>query len=109
MDGIEEALGSILSDPKAMGRIAEMAKSLASGAPAAGGGERSEEGLLRRAVGLMRSRALSSDETALLDALRPFLSVERQRRLDRAIKLARLASLASLAGEALGGEDSEPL
>ena len=108
MDGIEEAPGSILSDPKAMGRIAEMAKSLASGAPA-GGGERSDEGLLRRAVGLMRSRALSSDETALLDALRPFLSAERRRRLDRAIKLARLASLASLAGEALGGEDSEPL
>lgn len=108
MDGIEEALGSILSDPKAMGRIAEMAKSLASGAPT-GGGERSDEGLLRRAVGLMRSRALSSDETALLDALRPFLSAERRRRLDRAIKLARLASLASLAGEALGGEDSEPL
>ena len=106
MDGLEDKLNSILSDPEAMSRIAGMAKSLM------GGGEEdapreSDEGLVRRALGLMRGRALSSDESALLGALRPFLSAERQRRLDRALKIARVASLASLAGElgVFGGED----
>ena len=107
MDGLEDKLSAILSDPDAMGRIAEMAKSLAGeeGGGEAGRAAEADEGLIRRAMKLMRSRALSGDENALLKALRPFLSEERRRRLDRALKLAQLASLASLAGEFAGGED----
>ena len=109
MDGLEDKLSAILSNPDAMGKIAEMARSLGMSPPEDGGTDtEAEEGLVRRAIGLLRTRSLSSDENALLDALRPFLSVERQRRMDRAIKIARLASLASLAGEfaAFGGDDA---
>ncbi len=102
MDGLEEKLSALLSDPEAMGKISEMAKSLfPAGAEEAA---KDDESLARRAAKLLRSRALDPDEAALLGALRPFLSAERRRRLDRAVKIARLASLASLAGEALGGE-----
>lgn len=110
MDGLEDKLNAILSDPDAMGRIAEMAKSLAGGGSKEehqepGGG--SEEPIIRRAVKLLRGKALNGDETALLNALRPFLSSDRQRKLDRALKLARLASLASIAQEmgVFGGDD----
>ena len=48
---------------------------------------------------MKRAFPLSLAAAALLAALRPFLSEERRARLDRAIKIARLASLARLAGE----------
>lgn len=109
MDGLEDKLNAILSDPDAMSRIAEMAKSLTGGG---GKDERSEpdgseEPIIRRAMKLLRGKALNGDETALLNALRPFLSSDRQRKLDRALKLARLASLASIAQEmgVFGGDD----
>lgn len=112
MDGLEDKLNAILSDPDAMGRIADMAKSLFGDGvaerkkPEAPSGE-AEETLLRRAAQLLRGNSLRQDETALLSALRPFLSEERRSRLDRAIKIARLASLARLAGEftGIGGEE----
>lgn len=101
MDGLEDKLNAILSDPEAMGKISEMAKSLFSGGEDAGDGrpDDGDESLIRRAGQLLRRDALRPDETALLTALRPFLSEERRARLDRAIKIARLTSLARLAGE----------
>lgn len=107
MDGLEDKLNAILSDPDAMGRISEMAKSL-FGEKGVEPGEISsgDESLLKRAAGLLRGNAMRADESAVFDALRPFLSDERRARLDRAIKIARLASLARMAGELadLGGE-----
>lgn len=116
MDGFEDKLNSILSDKDAMSRIAAAAKSLLAGqedsgqSGAATGPEQdtlATPELISRVARLLRGNTMRSDETALLGALRPFLSEERQRRLDRAIKLARLASLAKLAGDfaGLGGED----
>lgn len=101
MDGLEDKLNAILSDPEAMGKISDMAKSLFRGGEDAGDGrpDDGDESLIRRAGQLLRRDALRPDETALLTALRPFLSEERRARLDRAIKIARLTSLARLAGE----------
>lgn len=112
MDGLEDKLNAILSDPEAMGKISDMAKSLFGGGDDAGtqrGPDIDEETLLQRARQLLRGNAMRSDETALLSALRPFLSEERRQRLDRAIKIARLASLARLAGEftGIGGDDGD--
>ena len=107
MDGFEDKLNAILSDPDAMSRISDMAKSLFSGQGDAQKTEpESDPTLIKRVAGLLRGNALRPDETALLSALRPFLSEERRVRLDRAIKLARFASLAKIAGEfsGLGGD-----
>ena len=41
----------------------------------------------------------------LLEAMKPYLAEKRRRKIDRAMKLARLASLAELAAEDLEGDD----
>ena len=40
-----------------------------------------------------------------LEAMKPYLAEKRRRKIDRAMKLARLASLAELAAEDLEGDD----
>lgn len=45
--------------------------------------------------------------TALLNALRPFLREERQARLDRAMQIARMTKLIRAALGALGGKEGE--
>ena len=40
-----------------------------------------------------------------VEAMKPYLAEKRRRKIDRAMKLARLASLAELAAEDLEGDD----
>ncbi|MBR3561450.1 MAG: hypothetical protein IKN81_07995 [Oscillospiraceae bacterium] len=104
----QEQLNTILSDPDAMAQIASIAQSL-GGAPATepeGGnpppkadaaqltGALDPE-LLRRLAPLMQefNRPESSEATALLMALRPFLSRKRRDKVERAAQLARLIHL----------------
>ena len=48
----------------------------------------------------------SSDSQKLLEAMKPFLAEKRRAKLDRAIRIAKLASIAELAmGENGGGQD----
>ena len=44
-------------------------------------------------------------QQALLQAVRPYLSEKRQRKIDRAIQITRMAHLAKLAMEGLGGSE----
>lgn len=109
----QEQLNTILSDPDAMAQIASIAQSLGGGAspePESGGapppppppnmdaaqllGSLDPE-LLRRLGPLMRelNRPESSEATALLMALRPFLSRKRRDKVERAAQLARLIHL----------------
>ena len=109
----QEQLNTILSDPDAMAQIASIAQSLGGGAAA----EPKPDGasppppppgmdaaqllgsldpeLLRRLGPLMRelNRPESSEATALLMALRPFLSRKRRDKVERAAQLARLIHL----------------
>ena len=109
----QEQLNTILSDPDAMAQIASIAQSLGGGATA----EPKPDGasppppppgmdaaqllgsldpeLLRRLGPLMRelNRPESSEATALLMALRPFLSRKRRDKVERAAQLARLIHL----------------
>ena len=109
----QEQLNTILSDPDAMAQIASIAQSLGGGATA----EPKPDGasppppppgmdaaqllgsldpeLLRRLGPLLRelNRPESSEATALLMALRPFLSRKRRDKVERAAQLARLIHL----------------
>ena len=109
----QEQLNTILSDPDAMAQIASIAQSLGGGAAA----EPKQDGappppppsgmdaaqllgsldpeLLRRLGPLLRelNRPESSEATALLMALRPFLSRKRRDKVERAAQLARLIHL----------------
>ena len=119
MSELEDKINGILGDPAQMEKIAGLAKSLMGGgdsgdAPAektksAGGGD----GAIDPAMLARLSRALSSgagekkQERALLEAMKPYLSEKRRSKMDKAIKLARLASIARIAMGEMGGDSSD--
>ena len=97
MSDLEEQLNSILGDPEQMSRIAEMAKTLMGGEQtASAAAEAPHSGGL---VGLARSAAGGgrSNAAGLLEAMKPWLSEKRRAKLDRALKISRMAKLAEIA------------
>ncbi len=97
MSDWEEQLSSILGDPAQMNRIADLAKSLM------GGGDESasapETQLPDGIASLVQSVMGSGEDKArtLLEAMKPWLSEKRRIKIDRAVKIARMAKLAELA------------
>lgn len=116
MGELEDRINSVLSDPKQMEQIMDMARSLMGGEetpPKANGlgallqnhtgGGAVDPGLLSRLAGLMNGGA-DGDRRALLEALTPWLSARRREKLERAMRMARLARVASaVLGETGGG------
>ena len=99
MDDFGDKLNSILNDPAALSRIGELAKSVMGGDQETKGEEPElDPGLMS----LMKRKGVKSEERALLEAMKPFLSERRREKMDKAIKLARLASLAGIAASELG-------
>lgn len=112
MDDFEEKLNSILASPEAMGQIMALADSI-SGKASSSAGEAAQAPeeishsnpgnplsllseldpkLLQKASSLLGEYTRGGDEkTALLNAMRPFLSEERKPRLDKAMQIARIA------------------
>ena len=130
MSELEDKINGILGDPAQMEKIAGLAKSLMGGGdsgdtPAektksAGGGLDSlmqslggSDGAIDPAMLARLSRAFSSgagekkQERALLEAMKPYLSEKRRSKMDKAIKLARLASIARIAMGEMGGDSSD--
>ena len=130
MSELEDKINGILGDPAQMEKIAGLAKSLMGGSdsgdtPAektksAGGGLDSlmqslggSDGAIDPAMLARLSRAFSSgagekkQERALLEAMKPYLSEKRRSKMDKAIKLARLASIARIAMGEMGGDSSD--
>lgn len=117
MSELDEMISGVLSDPEQMAKITKLAQSLMGGdeaaastaAPAADTTGLDALGLdgetLARIARLMRSgMGQTREEQTLLEAMRPYLSEKRRRKMDRAMKLARLARIARLAiGEAEEG------
>ena len=112
MGDLEEQLNSILSDPKQMEQIAGLARSLMSGE---GGTQMPELGELGIDPGMLAklARAMKDGgggrEQALLKAMQPYLSEKRRGKMDRALRLAKLARIARLAMGETGGGDDQPL
>lgn len=98
MDALEEKLGSILNDPQTMQKLMHMAQSLgAAGEP---GGEEAGPALqdmasLQKLSGLARQGSIDREQQALLNALSPYLSRQRIRKLENAMRAAKMAKLAS--------------
>lgn len=111
MSELEEQVSRILNDPAQMDRIARMAQSLMGGGPGAESPQESplselgDPALLGRLSALMRSAQTGdSRQEALLKAMEPYLSPGRREKMERAVKLARMAKLAQLAMTEGGGE-----
>ena len=111
MEDLEEKLQAVLSDPNQMQQILALASSLGLSAP---GGPGSDGGALAPPTHTkelsIQPQADQPDvrQKALLDALRPFLRPERQKKLDQAMQVARLSHLAEFALRSrLPGSESE--
>ena len=135
MAEFEDKLNSILGNQAAMNQIMALARSLSGEQPppalespeekaeeptyVPGEGEAEQPDLSAMLgqidpkmlqVGMDVIRQIQSTEdrnTALLNALRPFLREEKQARLDRAIQIARMTKLIRAALGALGGKEGE--
>ena len=111
MDDLEGQIRQVLGDPAQMAQIMGLAQSLMGG----GEGEASKEpsppppadgGLMGKLGALMgKPQGRKSDQQALLQAMRPYLSEKRQRKIDRALQITRMAHLAKLVMEGLGGAE----
>ena len=119
MSELEERINAVLGDPAQMEKITKMARSLMGGggensqstAPANPTSMLGELGLDGETMGRI-SRLLSSQQSspgagqAMLEAMRPYLSDKRRQKVDKALKIARLAKLAGFAmGEMEGKVD----
>lgn len=118
MSELEDRLNSILNDPEQMARINSLAQSLMGGGAGDGGpGPEELSGLagmlgaqdggnaLLGKLGSLLGSGGDADKRALLEAMKPYLSEKRRGKLDRAMKLTRMAKLARLAlGELGNGE-----
>lgn len=129
MDGLEEKLNKILSDPEALGSVMKMAQSIAGGgsnddAPSGDGnvlGALSQLGgggagglmdmisgidpqMLGRIMSLAGEYGRTDDRrTSLLTALKPYVREERREKMERAAQIVRLARTARMALGSFGG------
>lgn len=120
MSELEDRINSVLGDPKQMEKIAKLAKSFMAGGDvgaSASGSASASEGLFGadldpKLIGRI-SKLLSSDsgekkqERALLEAMMPFLSEKRRGKMNKALKLARIAGIAKAAMGEMGAEDDD--
>lgn len=109
MDGMEDKLNSILSNPQMMAQIMSMAQAFgssqdapqqreapaqqASPAPSLPAGF--DPALLQKVVGIAQQTGIDRNQQGLLKALGPYLSAERITRLEKAMRAAKVASIAS--------------
>lgn len=101
MDDLSEKLSGILSDPEAMRDIAALASQLGVDAP---GVHKEPEpppaddtaAMLSGLMPMLGSLKQEDETTRLLEAMRPFLSEERQRKLDKAKRLLKVMKLMPL-------------
>ena len=113
MDQMEDKLNSILGNPQMMQQIMSMAQALGAGspeppkedlpppppAPSVPGGL--DLGTIQKLIGIARQSGIDNNQQALLKALAPYLSQARIVKLEKAMRAAKIASLASTA---LGSE-----
>ncbi len=114
MDGLEEKLGALFSSPESMAQLKQLADTLA-GTLGSGGGDRTngpdrgsdmpdgpDPRLMQLIAGVLREFQAPSLTGELVAALRPWLDEERGKRLEKALRIARLTRAARTALPELG-------
>ena len=133
MEGMEEKLGAILSNPEMMNTIMSMAKALGQSQPQPEQAQQSQASvpqqkqnppqakqsqppqkatppigrneleMISRISALSQQTGLDRQEQALLKALNPYLSRDRLSKLEKALHAANMARFATVAPEQSGG------
>ena len=114
MDGLEEKLSALFSSPESMAQLKQLADTLA-GTLGSEGGERGtgtdrgtemsdgpDPGFMQLITGVLREFQSPSRTGELVEALRPWLDEDRGRRLEKALRIARLTRAAKTALPELG-------
>ena len=112
MSELEDRLNGLLSDPEQMGRLAQIAKSIMGGGGTddppptqENSGLDFDPGMLSRIGGMLNGmNGEKDDKKALLEAMKPYLAEKRRQKMDRALKIAKMAKLANLALKEYGGD-----
>lgn len=107
MDQLDDKLGAILGNPDLMQQIMSMAQSLSNpqeAPPSKAEPQRRESASgdldmasVQKLMQFARQTGIDRNQQNLLKALDPFLSAERIQKLERAMRAAKLANLASSA------------
>lgn len=109
MDEMEEKLGAILNDPQMMSQIMAMAQTMSAQQASEQKTEpqkpRQEQravpevdlAMIQKIAGFARQNNIDREQQALLKALSPYLQQGRIRKLERAMRAAKLAKFASSA------------
>lgn len=114
MSEIEQTIANIFSNPEELSKLTNMAKSLMDGglfAPDVNEkpqDSKPEEGgfdpLLQKMLGGFTQQS-PSGSTAKLSAICPYLDESHSRKLERAIKMAKMAKIARMVMRDYGGEE----
>ena len=114
MEGMEEKLGAILDNPQLMQQIMQLAQSVNIPNPSQNRESSKKEGLppkaspsepepgpgldpamLAKLAGMAGKSNIDSNQKALLRALAPYLSQDRVAKLEKAMRAAKIARMAS--------------
>lgn len=103
MEGLEEQLNSVLSNPDMMRQIMGLAQSLGNQSPpkqespAPSPATDIDLSMIQKMAGLAKQSGIDSQQQALLRALSPYLCRERIQKLEKAMRAAKMAKFASAA------------
>ena len=103
MEGMEEKLSAIMNNPQMMQQIMSMASTLSGSQESPLAAQQEPElpsfdpALLKKIMGMAGHLGVDPQQKALLHALKPYLSDIRVQKLEKAMRAAKLANLASSA------------
>lgn len=98
MGEMEEKLNGILNDPQMMQKIMSMAQSISApdaASPRADALPNLDLGMIQKLSGIASQTGIDKNQQSLLLALKPYLSRERIGKLEKAMRAAKMARLAS--------------
>ena len=100
MDQMEDKIGAVLNNPQLMGQIMSMAQSLNQNTSANGPKQEAplpefDPAMLQKLSGLASQGSVDSNQKALLTALNPYLSRRKVEKLEKAMRAAKVARMAS--------------
>ena len=112
MGEFEEKLNSILSSPKDMEKIMEIARGLSGDKPKIEDKKLPFGELDPKMLGVMTRlmkeyTTTKSDKTALLSAMKPYIKAENRGALDKAGEILKLTRIAKVAFSEFGGNRDE--
>ncbi len=99
MEDLQAQLGAIMNDPAMMQKLMAMAQNLSAppqqSQPEPPPTPAFDPAMLQRLSGIMGQSGIDPNQKGLLSALRPYLSYQRINKLEKAMRAAKMAKLAS--------------